>query len=194
MKVLTVLSHPNQGSFSSAIAERLVKEFESLGETVVHRSLYQEEFYPVLPLEELKSSFSFDPLVQKYIDDVETSDVLLFIHPDWWGQVPALLKGWLDRVLRPGVAYEYRGEEYQEKHLVPLLQGKRGYVIITTDQPFSESTKHYFEELWNNRIFSFCGIEPRGVEVYYDMYHSTYGDRLRWMENLTAHLPSILCR
>ena len=197
MKVLLIQAHPNEGSFSAAIAARIRRGFEEREwitgpvEVICH-SLYQEEFYPVLPLEELKSRYSFDPVVQGYIDNVLRCDCMFFIHPDWWGQPPAILKGWLDRVFRPGVAYEYTGDEFEEKRHVPKLNGKKGCVIITTNLVYSEENQKYFEDLWIDKVFGFCGVEACGVEVYYDMHNSTFGDRTRWLENLAISIPGLL--
>ena len=197
MKVLLILSHPNEASFCASIAKRIKKGFEEYEWTdetveVICHSLYEEEFFPVLPIEELKSKYSFDPSVQMYIDNLLGCDCLFFIHPDWWGQPPAILKGWLDRVFRPGIAYDYEGVDFEDKHPVPRLEDKKGCVIITTDLVYTEENQHYFEEIWNGRVFEYCGIQPCGVEVYYDMHNSTFGDRVRWLENLALNMPALL--
>ena len=66
----------------------------------------------VLGRDEYFRRFSFDPLVQKYTEEIEAAERIVVIHPDWWGHLPAMAKGWVDRVLRPGVAYEYSGNEF----------------------------------------------------------------------------------
>jgi NAD(P)H dehydrogenase (quinone) len=74
---------------------------------VVFHDLYREKFSPVLPLREVPRDVKLPPLINRHCLEIAEADGIIVVHPNWWGQPPAILKGWIDRVLRPGVAYKF---------------------------------------------------------------------------------------
>lgn len=100
MKVSVILGHPYENSFNSAIAATVVGSLKRNGHTVMFHDLYLENFNPVIPKEELVSDQTRDPLVKLHQQEIRETDGIIIIHPNWWGQPPAILKGWVDRVLR----------------------------------------------------------------------------------------------
>ena len=85
------------------------------------------------------------------------ADGYVIVHPNWWGQPPAVLKGWIDRVLRQGVAYEFGPEG-----VVAKLAGRRAVVFTTSNTPREEELRRFgdpLENLWQTCIFAFCGVE-----------------------------------
>ena len=82
---------------------------------------------------EYRRGVSFDEQVVRHTKELDACGGLVFVHPEWWGQPPALLKGWVDRVLRPGVAYEPADEELPEREPAPLLGDKAALVLATRD-------------------------------------------------------------
>jgi NAD(P)H dehydrogenase (quinone) len=107
MKISIILAHPNIGSFNHAIAEASAKTLRQNGHEVVLHDLYHENFNPILPYSEIPKSAPVDLEIQRHCEDIISSDDIIVVHPNWWGQPPAILKGWIDRVIRPGVAYEF---------------------------------------------------------------------------------------
>ena len=105
------------------------------------------------------------------------------IYPDWWGMPPAILKGWIDRVFRPGFAYEFEGEEFTEKEKVPLLTGKRAMVVTTTNEtnPLSQEAMN---TLWRERVFGYTGIGQVDFRCFYGLRESSGRERRRWMDEL----------
>ena len=113
MKVSVILGHPYENSFNSAIAATVVGSLKRNGHTVMFHDLYLENFNPVIPKEELVSDQTRDPLVKLHQQEIRETDGIIIIHPNWWGQPPAILKGWVDRVLRENVAYTFpEGENH----------------------------------------------------------------------------------
>jgi len=167
-----------------------------VGIPVVYHDLYRESFDPVLVEEEIRRRFSFDVNVQAYSREVTEAEGYLFVHPDWWGMPPALLKGWLDRVFRPGIAYDYEGQEFVRKQRVPLLAGRRGFVVCTTeresdDQAGSEPRPaHPVEALWREAIFGFCGIKEVSVRVLDDLRNTTLNRRRAWLREIEEETES----
>ena len=164
MKYLIILAHPDKSSFNSSIARALLEHVNKSGDEVIFHDLYEENFNPILSLEEINRKFSFDEVIQRYSIELSEADHLIFIHPDWWGQMPAILKGWIDRVFRQGTAFEYDGPDFTEKEKTALLTGKTATVIITTDR---DPELIAIEQIWKKDILAYCGIDDAGVLIYY---------------------------
>ena len=157
---------------------------------MIFHDLYREQFDPIVTESELLQHFSFDTAVQAYMDDVLQAEVLVFIHPDWWGQMPALLKGWFDRVFRPGVAYEYEGSEFGAKKPMPLLENRRGLAFCTTDN-LPGGGPHPLERIWIHDIFAFCGIEGT-CRIFYEVRNSNAAARHNWLKDVQTTTEGVL--
>jgi len=109
MRALVVFCHPSPGSFTAALCDLVLAQLDARGaETRLH-DLYAEGFDPVLSPAEWAGYLDEDrnrAPVARQVADLEWCDTLIFVYPTWWYGLPALLKGWLDRVLLPGVAFE----------------------------------------------------------------------------------------
>ncbi|SEK21861.1 NAD(P)H-dependent oxidoreductase [Pacificibacter marinus] len=108
MKALVVYCHPRTGSFNAAIRDLVVARLEAQGVEYRLRDLYAEgfdptlspqdhEFYETVPENRIR--------VERDCNDLEWCDALIFVYPTWWYGLPAMLKGWLDRAMVPGVAF-----------------------------------------------------------------------------------------
>lgn len=179
MEVVIVVCHPRSGSLCHAVAARCAAELERLGRRVHRHDLYAEGLDPVLTTQELDRGWSFDEQIQRYGEELLRSSGLVLVFPDWWGQPPALLKGWLDRVLRPGVAYEFEPSLEPSRRRTPLLRGKKAAVFCTTD---AEAEPAWIEPMWRDGVFAFCGIGESAVRVFADVRGSSYGGRQRWLD------------
>lgn len=184
-QAMVVIGHPRPGSLAHAAADRIVTTLEKSGITAILVDLYADQFDPRLPGDDIERRFSFDPLVQRYIALIENSDTICVVHPEWWELPPAIVKGWVDRVLLPGVAYEYEGEEFLEKHRVPLLTEQRGLFVSTTDAK-REDSERLTERFWRTAVARFCGINTVEVSTCYRVRESTYRDRESWLASLEA--------
>lgn len=109
MRALVVYCHPNPGSFTAAVRDTVLARLDAGGAEVRLHDLYAMRFQPVLTAEEwqgyLDSPGNRVP-VAEMVRDLEWCDTLIFVYPTWWYGLPAMLKGWLDRVLLPEVAFE----------------------------------------------------------------------------------------
>lgn len=190
-RVLIVLAHPNRDSLNHALSARAAEAASAAGYEPHLRDLYAEGFDPVLQEAEVRRRFPFDETIQAHFRDVQEAAGFVFVHPDWWGQPPAILKGWLDRVFRPGVAYDFEGEEFLEKKKVPLLTGRWALVLSTTDAVKGKSP-HPLESIWSEQIFAFCGIAPHSVEIMYDVRNSTGRMRRAWLKQVGTSLHTLL--
>jgi len=182
VKTVLIVCNPQEKSFSHAIASAVMDGCYSRGAEVRYHDLYEERFDPVLPATEILSKFSFDPLVQRHMDDVEWADMIVIVHPDWWGQPPAMLKGWIDRVLRPGIAYEYRGEEGGVAERVPLLSDKRAAVFCSTDAK-REDDPGTLKSIWSRSVWNFCGIENAEFHLLFNTRGAGWVEREAWLKS-----------
>ena len=191
MQILALVAHPNRGSFNHSILDRCRAALG--GHEVVVHDLYAEAFDPVFPEADIRRRCSFDPVIQQHMRDLTSSQRLIIIHPDWWGQPPAILKGWLDRVLAPGVAYEYQGPEFGTKLAVPLLSSIRAAVFVTSDALASQGAP-LFDMIWRDRVFSFCGIESRPVEFLERMRETNRRQREQYLRRVDAIMVALVGR
>ena len=183
MQVLVILCHPEPGSFNHAVTASVTDALAAAGHEVLFHDLYREGFDPVLSPAELHRGVSFDEHVQQHAAELEASGGFVLIHPDWWGQPPALLKGWVDRVLRPGVAYELEGEEFAERQPRPLLVGKRALVFATRD---AAEPSDLLARIWQEGVFAFCGIRSAACHVLNDLRHSSAMQRREWLKRVAG--------
>ena len=195
--VMLLLCHPNPKSYNHAVAAEVRSRLEEQSHSVLVHDLYAEGFDPVLRHDELRRRFSFDELVQRHYRDLESSDGLVVVHPEWWSQPPAMLKGWIDRVLRPGIGYEFEGEEFMPKSKVPLLTDKRAVVLATTDSErpviadgASSSEDPLLSHLWRE-TFRFCGIQDFHFRMLYDIRNLAPSDRREWIESSADYVGEL---
>ena len=135
MKVSVILGHPYEGSFNAAIAEKVVEALRENGHVVMFHDLYRENFNPVIPKEELVSDQTKDSLVELHQQEIREADGIIIVHPNWWGQPPAILKGWVDRVLRENIAYTFPEGDNGGGLPIGLLKVKTGLVFNTSNTP-----------------------------------------------------------
>jgi putative NADPH-quinone reductase len=109
---------------------------KSRGYDVLGHDLYAERFDPVQPTGEAANRTSSDELVETHCRHLADADVILVFHPNWWGQPPAIMKGWIDRVFRPGVAYDYPPGVGPGGALIGLLRARCALVFNTSNTPW----------------------------------------------------------
>ncbi|MBX3569507.1 MAG: NAD(P)H-dependent oxidoreductase [Rhizobiaceae bacterium] len=101
MRVLVVYCHPVPESFCAAIRDVALRVLTAAGHEIRLTDLYAEGFDPVMPRQERQSyneRAPDDPALIPHIDNLKWAEAILFIYPTWWYGLPAMLKGWLDRV------------------------------------------------------------------------------------------------
>ncbi len=111
MRVAVVLAHPNPDSFSHELARRAASGLASAGHEVEVVDLYAIGFRAAMSREERAAYHGdepvLDPRVSTQIDLVRSVEALVFVYPTWWSALPAVLKGWLERVMVPGVGFRF---------------------------------------------------------------------------------------
>ncbi len=133
MRTLIVFNHPYEGSFCNAILKSVTRGLQKANHKVDLIHLDQDGFNPIMTSQDLKAfrdKQPIDPKVIEYKGRLEQADHVVFIFPIWWELMPALTKGFIDKVIFPGVAYDYvNGSNTRMK---PLLINLKGVSVITT--------------------------------------------------------------
>ncbi len=197
MKVSVILAHPREGSFNHAIAETVVRTLSRCGYQVMFHDLYKEGFDPVLPFAEVSRGAGPDEAVRLHCDELVDAHGIIIIHPNWWGQPPAILKGWVDRVMRPGVAYEFREGDSGEGVPYGLLKAETAIVFNTSNTPAERELSVFgdpLETIWKNCIFRLCGVNNFYRKMFGVIVTSPHEQRKEWLEEVgktvKAHFPA----
>ena len=195
MKASVILAHPYEKSFNHAIYHTVCSTLAGLGVLCYKHDLYEEKFNPVLTASELGTDSSDDHLVNRYARELVDSRYLFFIHPNWWGQPPAILKGYIDRVLRPPHAYDFPPGDSGGGLPVPGLSGKYG-IVFNTSNTDAERENGYFgdplENLWKQCVFGFCGIDKYYRKMFRIVADSTPELREQWLEEVAQRVERIV--
>ncbi|MBC7989885.1 MAG: NAD(P)H-dependent oxidoreductase [Luteimonas sp.] len=184
MKALLVVANPNPCSLTHALAEAARSALLGRGYDVSFHDLYAEGFNPVQPAGEFDNVSSVDPLVEQYCAELEQADFAVVSHPNWWGQPPAILKGWVDRVFRLGTAYGYPPGVPPEGEPVGLLKVRTAVVLNTSNTP-AEREAHVFgdplDALWKRCVFGLCGVSRVERRMFGPVSGSTAEQRHTWL-------------
>ena len=116
MKVVVIYAHPNPMSFNAAIAAAVREELEKKGAKIKFKDLYAMNWNPVLSAAEFEShqKGTVTEDIKTEQTDISWADAVIMICPIWWTSVPAILKGYIDRVFSIGFAYEYADQDEEE--------------------------------------------------------------------------------
>jgi NAD(P)H dehydrogenase (quinone) len=185
MKILLVLGHPDPGSLNHAIAQAVCDDLRALGCEVLFHDLHAERFDPLLAADEIPENGSVPAAIRSHCDDLCSADGIVIVHPNWWGQPPAILTGWIDRVFRPGLAYSFEEGDGGEGVPVGLLRAKAAVVINTSNTEEVRERAAFgdpLEAIWRLCIFDLCGIREFHRRVFRVVVTSTEAQRAAWIE------------
>jgi putative NADPH-quinone reductase len=188
MRISVILAHHYGGSFNHAIAHAAVEQLGSAnGHEVFFHDLYKEKFDPVLISEEIPEGAHVPELIMRHCREIAEAQGIVVVHPNWWGQPPAILKGWIDRVLRAGVAYEFVEGDSGEGIPNGLLKASMAMVFNTSNTE-TEREKNAFgdplETIWRNCIFGLCGITGFYRRTFSVIVTSTADQRRQWLDEV----------
>jgi NAD(P)H dehydrogenase (quinone) len=189
MKISVILAHPDIQSFNHAIANAVINSLHTLGHTIFFHDLYLEKFNPILESEEILKEGKVDNVIIKYCDEVSMSDGIIIIHPNWWGQPPAILKGWVDRILRPGIAYEFIEGDKGEGVPVGLLKCKAAIVFNTSNTLTKREIEVFgdpLQRIWKDCIFDLCGVKNFYRKMFNIIVTSTPDERRGWLQEVES--------
>lgn len=132
MRTAIIFNHPYEGSFCNAILGAITQGLQKAEHTIDLIHLDHDGFNPVMTAADLKAFIDrkpIDPQVIGYQHRLEQADHLIFIFPIWWELMPALTKGFIDKVIFPGVAYDYTASG---NRMIPLFKNIKSVTLVTT--------------------------------------------------------------
>jgi NAD(P)H dehydrogenase (quinone) len=185
MNILIVLGHPDPKSFNHALAAGVSAALRSDGHQVTFHDLYAEGFDPVLPAREIPDTAALSARTRNHCDELRSADGIVIVHPNWWGQPPAVLKGWIDRIFRPGTAYRFDEGDSGEGIPSGLLTVKAAVVLNTSNTPAERELKAFgdpLETLWRKCIFDLCGVRNFHRKTFGVIVTSTLEQRRAWIK------------
>ncbi|MFA5108909.1 MAG: NAD(P)H-dependent oxidoreductase, partial [Candidatus Micrarchaeia archaeon] len=163
-KACIIYSYP-QGSFHGEQMLATVKK--TLEDDRTEHSLinlYEMNFNPVMSAQEVATYGKQIPLeITRQQEILRASDLWIFIYPVWWSTPPAILKGWIDRVLTPRFAYDMRGGQ-----IAPLLMNKRALIIRTYSYSalHEQKTGNVAKNFMENCVLASCGVKSLAIDVF----------------------------
>lgn len=188
MQISMILAHPDPASFNHAVAQTALEAVRANGHTVFFHDLYREKFDPLLPAQEIARDAALPASIRQHCDEIASVDGIIIVHPDWWGQPPAILKGWIDRVIRPGVAYEFLEGDSGEGIPRGLLRAKTALVYNTSNTETERERRVFgdpLETLWKNCVFGLCGVSGFHRRLFNVVVTSTKAQRNNWLDEVT---------
>jgi putative NADPH-quinone reductase len=193
--VIVLLAHPRPGSFNHALAERICDTLERAGVPVRFHDLYAEGFDPVLTAEEAYTSGTRaeeflaaepDPLVRRHREELGAAGGLVAVHPNWWGKPPAILSGWLDRILVPGVAYRLDDAGGAPESLLSL----RRLLVVNTSDTTEERERTLFgdplDAIWRRCLAPYLGEPEVSRLVLRVLADADAAQRAAWLDDVSS--------
>ena len=207
MNILVINGHPDKKSFSTAIFNKVIDNLDNKKHEIETLNLADMKFDPVLRFG-YRERMEEDAEITRSQELIQWADHLIFIYPIWWSSMPSLMKGWIDRVFTPGVAYSSNhkgifilnfitGQQFKK-----LLKGKTADIITTSQGPswwykiFSgiiSVPDSYWVAVLKNAVLNHCGIKTRKVMNLGDMNRepNTLEVRERFLDKVAKHASKI---
>ncbi|ASF28094.1 MULTISPECIES: NAD(P)H-dependent oxidoreductase [Bacillus amyloliquefaciens group] len=173
MKTVIVYANPDENSFNAAIVKYVAMALKDSGRSYTVIDLYADQFDPVLKVgdEKKRTDMNRDAETKKYRKLMKEADHLIFIYPLWWGGVPAILKGFFDKVFVAGEAYTF-----ENGRVKGLLRAETAQVFYTADSPNRHLKWFRKNADWitlKKGILQFCGIQKAERNFMSDVKTST---------------------
>lgn len=190
---MVVVAHPRAGSFVHALGEAAASALVDAGHDVRLHDLYGEEFDPVLdPSEAITTepgdafTSGADPLTARHRRELAEADTVVVAHPNWWGKPPAIMAGWIDRVLVPGVAYQLDSADGLPTCLLRL----RRLVVLNTGDTSPEREADVFGDplaaIWERCVGAYLGDTSVDRLLATPVSGSTVEQRAVWLAQARA--------
>lgn len=200
MHIFSLIAHPRPDSFCHVISATARSALKAAGHTIEHHDLYKEGFNPCLSPDEAYTigdtleealARAVDPVLQKHREGIGKAQGLLVVHPNWWGKPPAILAGWMDRILVPGVAYRLDTADGLPEG---LLATKHALIVNTSDTDAEREAADLgdpLELIWGRCVLPYCGVDEYERLIFRPVNGSSAEDRATWLEDTQTSCRAI---
>lgn len=183
MQYLIIYSHSNPGSFTSAVSQAIEETLLSRSITVDRLDLYAERFDPVLLVDSShrRRDLHLDSATASYRDRIQRADHLIFVYPVWWHGLPAILKGFIDRVIASEFVYSFKKKSKRALFPEGLMPNKKVTCFYTLDAPYLVGLLDPGWLAIKHGLFRYCGF--RHVKRFFrsGLKHTTQEEREQWL-------------
>lgn len=185
MKPLIIYAHPFDGSFCHAVKEKIVETLKKKGEDYNIIDLYKDGFDPVMSGEDLRlyaKGETTDPNVDKYLNLLSETSIIYLIFPVWWGVMPAILKGFFDKVFLPQRAYVYQ-KSGMLKAMFPQI--KKAVIFNTLGGPklyHNLMLRFPVKRVVGNTTLKMIGVKNIEILQFDSMKKSSDKLRQKWLK------------
>lgn len=188
MKTVIVYSHPYEKSYNHAILESAIEGCRKNGHEVDVMDLYKDHFNPVMDINDLLGfvkHYQVDPQSKDYGERIKDADHLVLIFPIWWGIMPAIMKGFIDKVVAPGSFYDYNDDKVT---MHTTINPDIKVTIITTMNTEKERYKSYFGNAIEGALirgtFNTVGIDKVEWKSLNMVKEVSMEQRKQWLEEV----------
>lgn len=179
-RILVILGHSSEDSLCGALARSYAKGAEASGNEVQSISLGKLRFAPILHDGYAKIQ-ALEPDLVTAQEAIAWAQHIVLVYPIWWGSMPALLKGFFDRIFLPGFAFKFRKGSLM---VDGLLAGRSAHLLVTMDTP-----PWYYRWIYampghnqmKRTILEFCGIKPVTITSFGSVKDSKLKTREKWL-------------
>ena len=182
-KILIINGHPNKNSFCFGIAKAYKEGASGAGAEVKEIIIRDLKFNPNLEFGYEKRT-ALEPDLLAAWEKIKWADHLVWVHPVWWGGLPAITKGFIDRLFLPGIVFQYRENSVRWDK---LLTGRTAHIITTLDQPglyywfaFGRPSVNQLRKT----VLEFCGVKPVKVTYIQPIRNSKIEFRNSWLNKI----------
>lgn len=189
MKISVILAHPSVGSFNHALAKMVTEALQERGHEVTCHDLYGEGFDPIYRPEELRKDVVLPPEIEAHCREIEAADGLVIVHPNYWSRPPAMMCGWVDRVLRQGRAYRFVPDGRGGARPEGLLKIRSALVLNTGNTPQEREVQILGDPLeihWKKVVFGLCGVGHVVRKNFAPVIVSTPETREGWLKEAAS--------
>ncbi|SHF42857.1 NAD(P)H-dependent oxidoreductase [Pedobacter caeni] len=182
--ILVINGHPDAESFNKQISKTYIQTLENAGAALRSIDIRNLDFNPNLQYGYRKRT-ELEPDLLQALKDIHWSDHLVWVYPTWWLSMPALMKGFIDRVFLPGITFRTIEKGKSEG----LLKGKSARIITTADM-----TRPEYEEIYRSSglvqfktgILEYCGISPVETTYIGPVYDLNEKSKKEWLEEISS--------
>jgi putative NADPH-quinone reductase len=180
-KILVILGHPKTDSFCGALFKAFIEGAAGSGLDVREIRIGELIFDPIL-WKGYDKTQELEPDLVKCQDDILWAEHIVLVYPTWWGAMPALLKGFIDRIFLPGFSYKFHeGSKFWDK----LLSGRSSQLLVTMDTP-----PWYYRWVYRSpghnqmkrTVLEFCGIKVNKITEFAPIKGSNHKKREKWLK------------
>ena len=196
MRALVLIAHPDRDSFCHAAAGRAVAGLRRAGHEIEVIDLYAQRYRAAMSLEERLAYETDDPIVDPQVAEhaglLRRAEILVFVYPTWWSGLPAVLRGWLERTMVPGVSFHL---DPRTNKVRPGLQHVHRIVGITTwrvSRPYALLVNDNGRRVITRALRMSCGLRTRTTWLAcFGLGRSTVERRTAFLDRIESRMARL---